>query len=118
MNDETVHCEKAKGSPDQNIAYCTKQESRATEGFFEFTGGKPSVHGGRSDVTDFVNYVRTGATDYNILDTYPQQFVKFGKSISGIRMAIASARTTKPIVSVYWGPTGTGTNLRRLSGLT
>lgn len=48
---ERAHCEKAKGSPQQNKTYCTKPDTRIA-GPFEF--GNITGAGKRSDIDDFV----------------------------------------------------------------
>lgn len=51
VKDETAHVEQCKGTPDQNIAYCTKEESRKP-------GTEPIEIGDRSKIGQGKRQVR------------------------------------------------------------
>lgn len=109
LGDPHAHCEQARGTSDDNIKYCTKEEGRAPEDeYFCIIYGKASVQGTRTDIHDFIDKAKTGATDRLLLDDHPTEFLKYNKALTAIRGAMAAPRSTKPKVSIYWGPTGTG----------
>lgn len=66
------HLEKAKGSPEQNRTYCTKQETR-TAGPWEF--GSISKPGKRNDIQEFVDAMPM--TDDEIFDRFPHILAKY-----------------------------------------
>lgn len=106
-----LHLEISKGSSADNIAYCTKEESRVPEedgGFSVYYGEPRGDQGQRNDLVAFARLVQSGATDMEILDQDPRNFVLHGRAIREIRLAMASKRKSKPMVKLYWGPTGTG----------
>jgi len=54
-----AHWEASKGSPEQNQAYCTKEESRAPD-TLPYEVGTPPIKGKRTDLDSFKDAVRSG----------------------------------------------------------
>lgn len=98
-----AHIEVAGGTPAENKTYCSK------DGDFEEFGTLPA-QGQRNDLLAFVARVREGASDFELLDEFPVQFVRFGKSIDRVRLAQASKSVSfrKVEVLVFWGDAGCG----------
>lgn len=71
-----VHIEKAKGSPDQCKAYCTKEETRVS-GPYEF--GEMSKPGRRNDIQEFVDAMPLN--DDEIYDRFPHIVAKYPRFV-------------------------------------
>lgn len=107
------HCGKTDGTAEQNITYCTKEESRvpAVEGGFSLRLGEPPKgQGSRSDIHRLLTAVRAGATDAQLLDNEATAVAAFRhyRHTQWAREAYVRHRTTMPDVHILWGPTGTG----------
>lgn len=109
MIDERAHMEIARGSDEQNIAYCSKPDTRIGEPT-EF-GDRPTGGGGqgkRNDLTPFVTAIREKRSFNELLDTFPAECVRYTRAIRDIRLAMPPPRRDAVRVIVLWGPTGTG----------
>ena len=103
---ERAHFEVARGSQEQCIAYCSKEDTRI-DGPYEW-GEKSAGQGNREDIKAFVSSIKEGATDLSLLDAYPNAFLRNYKMIPVVRSLVAKPRTTMPKVYVLWGPTNLG----------
>jgi len=83
------HLEKAKGSPDQNRAYCTKEDSRV-EGPWEF--GSISKPGKRNDLKEFCDALPL--TDEEIFDRFPEILARYPNFV---RTAKRRCRRLEPV---------------------
>lgn len=83
---DTAHFEQCKGTPAQNKAYCTKEESRV-DGPWEL-GVMPAGQGKRTDLHDACDLIKSGATMKRVAEEMPTQFVKFGKGLDALRKTI------------------------------
>lgn len=72
----------ARGSLEQNRAYCTKEASR-TEGPWEV--GTPKTAGQRSDLASFRDAIKSGKSEKRLLEDHPNEFFKYYRSIPYIR---------------------------------
>lgn len=72
---ETAHLEKCKGTPEQNIAYCTKEESRL-DGPWEF-GDRPAPKGTRNDLVRACNTLATTKSLKRVAEEHPTSYVKY-----------------------------------------
>lgn len=106
----------ARGTAEENRRYCTKEPR--LDGPWE--NGDMPAQGRRTDVHEFLTAIKEGLDDYQLSDMYPQQYVKFTRSIDRLRTArlkrlqnirlrerLNSGRMDIP-VTVLWGPTSTG----------
>lgn len=95
----TAHIEVARGSPEQNREYCSKEAD------FEEIGELPK-QGARSDIDEVREILNSGG---NMRDVVP-----IARSVQSIRMAeiqlkyFEKKRDWKPLVKWYWGEPGTG----------
>lgn len=95
-----VHWETCKGSHEQNIAYCKKDDAWTEWGDPKIRQGK------RSDIDHIKDMIKTGS---NLKDVYDEC-----SSYQAIRMAeiglrlFSPKREWKTDVIWYWGPTGSG----------
>lgn len=82
LNDDALHCEIARGTLEENQAYCSKDECRVA-GPFEL--GTPSVQGQRMDLEQYYLDIKSGKSLKQIADNNPQCFIKYPNAINRIR---------------------------------
>lgn len=91
---------QAKGTPQQNQSYCTKQ------GDYIELGEKPAGQGKRTDIDQIKEIVKSGGNMRQIIDkSVSYQCLKTGELLLKYQKA-----PERPHVKVYWyyGPSGTG----------
>jgi len=115
----TPHIETAKGSPLQNRVYCSKAEGRI-KGPFEFGELPVTRQGRRSDLEGPCQDIKDGASIVKIASDYPSVFVKHYRGLQALKDTIAPipSRSSMPVVSVYYGRSGTGKSARALAEAT
>ena len=101
-----------RGSIEQAVAYCTKEETRDPDfSEPETFGTRPrnaGRSGGRSDIDAVAEAITQGASVDSIAEQYGGEFIKFHRGIErliGLRMP---SRDFKTEIRWYYGPTGTG----------
>lgn len=99
------HYECARGTATANVNYCTKTEGRI-EGPWSL--GAPVSQGQRSDLQEFVSFVREHRDHAQIIDMFPAEWVKYNKSVDRLFLIYAKKRDWQMNVVVYWGPSGSG----------
>lgn len=103
-----AHCEIAKGSPDQNIRYCTKEHEHFRH------GEVPESHQGqRMDLIKFKTAIKDGSTELELYERFPMEMIKFPRFFQQYRRALDGLeRETKsfyPMEVIYiYGMAGTG----------
>lgn len=103
----------AKGSPEQNKAYCSKADSRAA-GHTSHELGKMSKQGQRTDLVEYTTAVLSGVSKRSLAEAFPTQFLKYPRGTEALRAATAKSRDASysNTVVVYSGGTGTGKTWR------
>lgn len=101
-----AHWEPARGNPDENRAYCTKEETRQ-EGPWEY--GECGGQGQRSDLAEVAPKVWDGTMTLGELrDYHPQMYCQYGNAIRrGITECLPDRHWACDGI-VYWGPSGIG----------
>nr|QJI53592.1 MAG: replication-associated protein [Cressdnaviricota sp.] len=79
----SLHLEKSKGSKKQNIAYCTKEDTRA-EGTEPFLWGtcadERAGQGARNDIDAFARaVVEHGGVNMNVMEEFPGHALRYGR---------------------------------------
>jgi len=93
----------AKGTDDQNKAYCSKECKNVLE------SGTPSQQGRRTDIIDLAQKIKEyKLTVEQIMFDYPDIYIKYSRSLEKMCAAVAVPRVEKPTVVWIWGLAGTG----------
>lgn len=108
--DNAYYTKMSRGTVEQNRDYVKKQDHTFISGPLEF-GDVPKNQGQRSDIEDFIDAVKEGLSDYELLEQYPVQYLRYENKITKLR------NLAKPIdkksynikeVLYLWGSSGTG----------
>lgn len=105
-----VHFESMRGTVDQAIDYCSKEDSRDSDAGFAFEehGVRPVGQGLRTDILRLANMVQEGKRMREVADEAPDVYVKFHRGLSALASLYQEKREGPPSVYWFWGPTGTG----------
>lgn len=99
---DRAHCEIARGSEDQNTAYCTKEESRVS-GPFQL--GRAATPGKRTDLTEAAEKVLSTGS---IRDVDPTMIIKYAKGLNALAATVKPAMRARVEVFCLCGKTGIG----------
>lgn len=104
-----AHIEERRGTKKQAREYCMKEDTSVAP-YREY--GQFVDNGKRSDLLDIYELVKDGATDFDIMERYPMQFMRYSKAIQKCREVYVSQKfrgTFRHLeVKYIWGPTGCG----------
>lgn len=113
LADNTAHCETAKGTPQHNLAYCTKPDSAT--GQFQFQlgdfGTVGANQGKRNDLDEVVTLLQAGETVEAINLVVPKVIIKYGRGVQLSRQLFLSAKAPAAFSRVcicLWGRSGSG----------
>jgi len=104
-----AHYEVARGTPAQNVAYCTKEDSRAAGADPWQCGEVPAGKGARTDLEDVAAEIvvkRRRLAD--VAADFPAEFVKYAHGLSALSSILARPRAQKTVVYWLYGSTGCG----------
>lgn len=101
-----AHWEIARGSPKQNVEYCSK------DGDFEQFGELSRGQGSRSDLLAVKKDIDDGATMPDIWNLHFPSAVKYHRAFEKYIEIKKPPRSGMPEVIIYWGATGTGKSRR------
>lgn len=105
-----AHYEVARGSPQENRDYCTKEEGRwsgDTAGPFEY-GVMPRGKGSRTDIAALTARLDAGGGLCDIASEFPTEFFRYWKGLAAYQLLCTPGRNRPMHVFVLTGPTGTG----------
>lgn len=114
LGDADAHCEEQRGSDQDCIDYCSKEDTRF-EGPYEFGVRERLGQGTRNDVRDLINTIESGSDLRSIVKQHPVQFLKFHKGIDimlQFRDGEIENKFEQLEVIVYWGTPGCGKTRR------
>lgn len=99
------HVESTKGSVEDNVAYCTKAESRVSD---PVAFGKPVKQGERTDLAA----AGALAIEGKWLDIDPRVYIKYHRGLKALAALHQRPVERKLCVTCYWGATGVGKSHR------
>lgn len=115
---ESAHIEVARGSPADNIAYCTKEEGRLG-GPYEYGTRPTKGQGARKDLDVISDQLKAGHSLKRIAEEFPSDFIRYHRGFAALQSHVAPRRSDhmKTQVFVLFGAGGTGksTFARRLA---
>lgn len=101
-----AHIEAARGTAEENKAYCSKEDTRIAPPV-EF-GVLPSP-GRRSDLAGIIAAARDVTIKMaDVLETDAESYLRYHRGIHAIRSLSFGRRDWKTEIFWFWGPTGTG----------
>jgi len=104
-----AHYECARGTVAQNVAYCTKEDTRAADSVPFTFGEQPAGAGARTDLEDVAAEIvvkRRRLTD--VAADFPVDFIKYHGGLTALSARLAQPRRWKSVVYWLYGSTGCG----------
>lgn len=101
-----AHLEVARGTPSQNIEYCSKQQSFHEHG--NVLDAKKNKRGRRADWDSLKHDIDQGKGVEHVRNHHYQLFMRYRAAIIADIAAHSPVRTSKTEVYIYWGATGVG----------
>jgi len=114
LGDNAAHLETAKGSPRQNLDYCSKDDSATGQYRFQHGDFDKSQQGKRTDLDHVIERIQAGESMESLNESNPKEIIKFGRGIQLSRSLFLSrqAPSTFPrTVIVLYGRSGSGKSL-------
>jgi len=107
---ERSHIEVVRGTLEQAVAYCSKEDTY--NGEVRFQSGQYVTQGIRTDIEAFNLRIKTGASDADLINEHLNEFYKYHRVVDRVRLAFQVPRTWEMEVNVYWGKSGSGKTRR------
>lgn len=101
----TAHFEVAKGSPKQNIEYCSKDDTRVAP-FKEF--GVSKGQGTRTDINTFKDAIKQNTHIDKLIDEYPMMMARYPRFYNLVKSRVRPPPRPEYKVSLFMGKPGTG----------
>lgn len=103
----TAHMEVARGSPSQNVKYCSKHDETYCAGPWSY--GEVQVQGQRNDLMEVCEEIKSGVSLCDIAESHSETYVRNYRGLQ--QLALRTSKSPKwrnVITTVIWGRTGTG----------
>lgn len=100
--------DRRRGTQQEAIEYCQKEDSRVGEDFFEYGTPAAESQGERRDLSALKALIDSGASDLDLWNSHFSDMVRYFRGIAQYRILATPARDFKTTVYVLWGKPGTG----------
>lgn len=101
-----AHWESRKGTQQQSITYCSKEDTR-TAGPWSHGEATQTSQGARTDLTEAVATLRSGGLK-RVREEHPEVFVKFHRGLTALAHSDLPTVRDPPEVHLFFGPAGCG----------
>lgn len=109
LTTNTVHLERAKGTPQENLLYVSKEESRHASLPSHGTMKKTGHECKQLQTRDLLREIRMGKSEMFLAEKYSTKWLCYRRTLLDYRrLCVQSERHWKTKVIWYWGPTGSG----------
>lgn len=98
----TAHWEPRAGTREQAREYCMK-DGDVTE-----IGRWAQKRGRRTDLEDAMSEVKEGKSELELAESHPATWARNYRALERYRRLVTKKKDWKPVVKVYYGPTGVG----------
>lgn len=105
LGDPGVHIEARRGSVDDCIKYCSKEDTRVRG---PYSLGEARQQGKRTDLEAFEVAVKRGDGDKLLWEDHFSCMCRFYSAPRRYRLDTVEQRNWQPSIYVFYGPTGTG----------
>lgn len=113
--DSAVHLESRKGTRDQAISYCEKNETKL-DGPWEY-GKRGKTQGYRSDLAEVEEKMKKGISMPQLVNENFCTFVKYSRGLEKAALWLKKTREDRDVkVYVIWGESGTGKTRAAMTG--
>lgn len=100
---DQIHLAVARGTTEQCIAYCSKQDSRDPNGQ-QFQEGVPTLsQGARNDMDDCKEIIDRGGSMKELAQAHFSNYVRYYKGFQQYQHLVATHRTRNTISILIWG---------------
>jgi len=102
---DPAHLDKCKGTDDDCVAYCTKEDTRIAGPWHI---GERVAQGERTDLAALAALVKEGKTDRDLAEIEPCTFMRHYKGLQTLRMVLLPPLEREVTTFCLCGPTGIG----------
>lgn len=103
-----MHCEERKGSHEDAVKYCSKEETRISE---PVIFGSHNEQGKRNDLNSVCTLIKEKGGMSGLIESMsenPTVFVKYSRGLIALANHFSEKRNHPTELYIYWGAPGTG----------